>query len=489
MNRYQKIDKFLTGLIYLLLLIPAILFFAFWTKWYVAILAISILMFITIKAIKNIKYKTEDEYKKIFNIKRWIVIIILLIFINIFSGSGGFMYQNWDYNARNAVMHDLIDYEWPVKYHYEEDDLIYNIVGEEGQLSYYFSYWLPGAAIGKITNFTTANIITFIYQCLLFCSFYYLLSRIFNKNSIWYIVIFCCFSGLDIVGTYFLHPDNGFILGTHIDTWGGSFAYSSFITQLFWVFNQSLPAWILTLLFINDKSFKDIGLYLTLSLLFSPFPTIGLLLIMLYFIILGFNSKKVMERLKECFSVENILALLPFIVLSLFYLNNANSQPKGVILTTGASIFMMFVVIFLEFLLISLLCINRKNWKYVIANTICLVICSQFYLGSGCDFVNRTTIPLLLMIMIYIIENFQNNKSKIRNNLLVVYLTLASITSVSEFYRTYEFYKDNGLMSELNLSDNWKTYGKTVHEDAMQTYIKNFSSPNKRNFISKYIFK
>ena len=488
MSLYKKLDKSLVISTYILLLIPTVLFFSFWCKWYIAIPSIVIVIFLIHQAIKHFSYKTEKEYKEIFNVKRWIVIIALLLLLNVLSGSGGIMYQNWDYNARNAVLHDLIDYDWPVKYRYDEDDLIYNIVGENGRLSYYFSYWLPSALIGKVTNFNVASFASFIYQFFLLGLFYFLLSRLFNKNSIWFLVVVCCFSGLDIIGTYILNPTYDFSLGNHIDTWGAPFAYSSNITQLFWVFNQALPSWIITLLFLNAKNFKNIGLLIVLSLIFSPFPTIGLCLIILYFLILGFKKGNLFERIKEALNFRNFLAIIPFIFIALFYLNNASSQPKGIILSSGVGIKQMIIAMLLEFGLISILCINKKNWKYVIANSICLFLCSQFYLGIGNDFVNRTTIPLLLVLLIMVIDNLKEN-NKIRNNLIVIYLTLASITPLNEFYRTIVFYNNYGLLAEKNYNDNWKTYGKTINAEAMQIYIRNFSSPYKDNFLNRYIYK
>lgn len=489
MKKYKKIDKTLLILIYILLGIPAILFIIFWTKWYISIPTVLLIVYLIYKSIKCFKYKSFEEYKSIFNIKKWIIILVILLVLNIFSGSGGFMYQNWDYNARNAVLHDLIDYKWPVKYHYSDTDLIYNIVGENGQLSYYFSYWLIGASIGKISNFYVASIVMFIYQYMLLALFYYLLCRLFNKNNIWYLLIIICFSGLDILGSYFLNPNYNFTLGSHIDVWGSSFAYSSNITQLFWVFNQALPAWILTLLFLNNKSFKNIGIIITLSLLFSPFPTIGFIFIIFYYFILGFKKENFKIRFKEAFSKENFLAIIPFLLIGLFYLNNANAQPKGLILSQGVSIKIMLIVMLFEFILLSLICLNKQNWKYILMNTICIFICSQFFWGTGRDFVNRTTIPLLLMLLIYSIDNIMNNKNKIKNTMIIVYFTLSSITPLSEIYRTYDYYKQYGILAKENYSDNWKTYGKTLHEDAMRTYIKNFSSPIKDNFLNKYIYR
>ena len=62
------------------------------------------------------------------------------------------------------------------------------------------------------------------------------------------------------------------ILGaTHIDTANGMFCMSTFVTQLFWVFNQSLPAWLITMLLVNDKSYENLGLMIALLLPLHPF--------------------------------------------------------------------------------------------------------------------------------------------------------------------------------------------------------------------------
>lgn len=489
-STYKKLDKFILSSIYLLLIIPLILFVTFWFKWYISFICLIIICYLFYRVFSNLKYKTYEEYLNIFNFKKLILMILFLICLNVLSGSGGFMYQNWDYNARNAVLHDLIDYDWPVKYVYEKSDLIYNIIGENGRLSYYFAYWLPSALVGKIFDFSMANLFLFFYQTLLLIAAFYLISRLFGKSTNWYIFLFILFSGIDIIGVYILNPTYEFQLGTHIDIWGAPYAYSSFITQLFWVFNQSIPVWIVVLLFLNNRNFKNLGILLVLSLTFSPFPTVGFILLILYMILIGLSENKLIERVREAFTFDNLIAIVPFLMIALFYLNNTTSQAKGLTYLQTNNLKYMLFVMFCEFGLLSLLCINRKNWKYILANSFCLFICGQFYLGNGCDFVNRTSIPFLVMLLIYLIDILEKtNLSKIKLSIIVIYLSFSSITPISEITRTYNFYKENGFNSSLNINDNWKTYGITIHEDAMKTYIKNFSSPIKDNFFDIYIFK
>ncbi|MFA5603438.1 MAG: hypothetical protein WDA12_01100 [Bacilli bacterium] len=112
MENYIKKDKTILLFSYLFFVIPAILFLIGWFKLYISIPAVILLVIATFFCFKNFKVKAEDEYKSIFKIKKWIIVIVLVLILNILSGIGGFAFQNGDHNARNAVMHDLIDYKW-----------------------------------------------------------------------------------------------------------------------------------------------------------------------------------------------------------------------------------------------------------------------------------------------------------------------------------------------------------------------------------------
>ena len=255
----------------------------FWFKWFVSIPAIACLVTALVLAIKKVKYKKLEEYKSIFNIKRIIILLVFIFGLNILSGAGGLFYQNWDYRGRNAILHDLIDYDWPVKYDYTEQEYEANKIGaDKGFLSYYFAYWLPAAAIGKVMGFKIANLFLLLWQTASTVLFFYLLCRKLNKVKLKYFLVFICFGGLDIITRIIINiwtGENVSLIGTtHIDTANGMFCMSTFITQLFWVFNQSVPAWIATMLFINDESYENLGVYVALLLPFSPFPCLGLIL-------------------------------------------------------------------------------------------------------------------------------------------------------------------------------------------------------------------
>ena len=109
LKKYKKIDLTLIICTYMMLAIPIAMLLIFWFKWYISVPCFFCLTIALILVIRKIKYKTLDEYKQIFNIKKIAIIMLGLLIFNILSGAGGLFYQNWDYRYRNTVLHDLID--------------------------------------------------------------------------------------------------------------------------------------------------------------------------------------------------------------------------------------------------------------------------------------------------------------------------------------------------------------------------------------------
>ena len=86
--------------------------------------------------------------------------------------------------------------------------------------------------------------------------FYSLVCSYLKKFKAWPLVLFFAFSGLDII-SWFLRG-NGLADSMHIEWSIPNFQYSSFLTQLFWVFNQAIPAWIITILILLQKNNRNI---------------------------------------------------------------------------------------------------------------------------------------------------------------------------------------------------------------------------------------
>lgn len=503
MKKYAKIDKIIILIAYLFFAIPAMMFFLGWYKFYVSIPAIILLGIAVFIIFKRFKEKNEEEYREIFHPKKWIIIITLLFLLNLLSGIGGFAFQNGDHNARNAVMHDLIDYDWPVKYNYHTEQEV-SLIGENGYMSYYFAYWLPSAAIGKVLGFNAANVAIFIYQLLGLALFYYFISKMFNKVRLRYFFVLVAFSGLDVIGQILVNKDLLY-RGSHIDTWAGYYCFSSIITQIFWVFNQGISSLLIMAIILNERNFKNIGLFMFFLLLFAPFPAVGCVLILLLFSILGiyrFNGEKnnnqgLLKNIFEMFSKQNIIALILIVLLVIFFTLNPAGQSKGFIfLKYDDPNYMLMLVRYvqfwiLEFGIISFLTMSSKNYKWVGGLMMIMSIIPIFYIGNGADFVNRVSIPVLIVLMFFLMEKLnQFSWKKMNHILIVIYLIVASITPFNEVYRTlyYTVVKNQFHISQ-NRNDHWLTYGRIANDDVV-IYIKNFSSPyDKEKFVFKYILR
>src|SRR5690606_40225431 len=132
--------KYLQRISILYLTFPFILFCFGWLRLWIAIPASLIILFTLYQFFKQSSLPTSQasitNYPSVFTV---LLITALWIF---FSGIGGFAFQNWDHHWRNAVFHDLINFDFPVYYTKPE-------AGPIKMLVYYIGYWLPSATVGK----------------------------------------------------------------------------------------------------------------------------------------------------------------------------------------------------------------------------------------------------------------------------------------------------------------------------------------------------
>ena len=259
------------------LLLPFFIFCLTFIKLWIGIPVVAILTWISWRVWKQFN-KTSTPL----NIRKTDLIIGLIVLgcWVVLSGIGGFAFQNPDHHIRNAIFKDLIHYEWPVIY--PPVDSPQN--GSSYGLIYYLGYWLPAALIGKFVGWQAANVVLFLWTLLgVFITTTLIKLRI-NVSLFLSSLLLIFFSGMDILGTIVIRsvsPDTYPTLWppiTAIEWWvAGSFQFSSFTTQLFWVFNQAIPAWICVGLILNTSDRRFVYFIWALCFFFAPIPSLGLL--------------------------------------------------------------------------------------------------------------------------------------------------------------------------------------------------------------------
>lgn len=280
----------------------------------------------------------------------------------------------------------------------------------------------------------------------------------------------------------------------HIDTANGMFCMSTFITQLFWVFNQSVPAWIVTMLFANDESYKNLGVYVALILPFSPFPCLGLILLCFVAIIFGFDlkSKINLNRIKELFSIQNITMVLSVIPIGLLFLQNSSEKGSVFLRAYNNGNLSRIIIGYLLFLLLEFgiysIIINKENRRRVLTYFILLAILPTFYLGGGLDLGNRATIPILVLLYVEVLRFIEGgNYKKWRLVVLTIILMISFITNFNEFYRSITATMENWKMHRfITYNDSYETFGAFENKEC-DAFIKNFIAPSNNNYFEKIL--
>jgi len=369
------------------------------------------------------------------------------------SGIGGYAFQNWDHHWRNAVLHDLINYNWPVVYSSPER-------GPITMLVYYVGYWLPAALAGQLFGWKFANFILFLWTWLgVLLTILHLnlkLKTPLFKSAL--LLIF--FSGMDALGTLLfssvyptLWPPT-----QHLEIWAGNLQYSSFTTQLFWVFNQAVPAWLCIVLILelesklSDNVRKQASglqgmlaqktFIWALCFFFAPLASVGLL------IYLSIDwLEQIREIIKNGFKgirLELILASVVIIFISyLFFSSNTAAQERGfqAHALNGVIVFFLLEGGFLWLLLAPRL---WRDPRWAITG-ILLFIMPFIQLGGGHDFVMRASVAPLFYLMLWSGETiFQKGRMNFCRFAIIVILIIGALTPLYEInrsiYRTFQYY-------------------------------------------------
>ncbi len=551
MTQKKMLDKAMVVSAMLYLIIPIIMFLFGWFKLYISIPCILMLLCGGYLCIKEGLEDANIENGP-FSFYHWTVAIVLLVCMVMLSGIGGFYHQNDDFHARNAIFHDLISHSWPVQFDYSQaDGKLFELFGQKGFLNYYLASWLPAALVGKFFGWQAANIMLFVWVLLGVLLAFYFFIRKLGKISTAAILIFVFWSGADYIGHLYYRMDPQKILpfisritSTHMEFWADRIQYSSFITQLFWVFNQAVPAWLITYFILSQKNSRSVLFLAALLLPFGPLPFIGAVLLAGYVVLFGkdamqlktnhpFQIKELFRNIQAMVTPANLGCIwftLPFV---LMFSASGGGQPKGFYFTRFMPhdtkeiwffIIRLAVFYLLEFGLIAFIIRKYCNRSLVYYASAILLLLPMYTFGEYNDFVMRVSIPLLCVLCILTAEAFHNlkelrqsgwheqmsshcypqpqidelhareNKKSVRRAtilimVLVCILSVGALTPIAEMKRDMD--ESRGLLSNDNYCDGWKTF-ETIDStpaNIKEPYISIYVVPYEKKDILKYIIK
>ena len=520
--------------------LPFIIFSMTWLRFWVALLSTTVTLFILFLVIKpnfitNIIDRRQLSKKirlnplavdhiRISYGAALVVFLIACLWV-FWSGIGGGFYQSGDFPYRNAVFRDLITHKWPVIYG-----------KEKGMLAYYIGFWLPAASFGKIVGLFTNNsaaiwslsnaalyLWTVIGVVLVLLMLYFNVNATNSKKILAATCIFVFFSGMDIVGWLAAGTDGFFARMVdekiHIEWWakkisfpsGHLLQYSSFTTQLFWVFNQAVVTWLAILTLFRENTPQNFIFIGMMSLFCGPIPFYGFLIIALtrgiLFIYRG--RKHLRFTVGEFFSISNLLSLIGIFPVCWAYFtgNSAATLKSGSKLLRfvprllfnvdgkahtgldGKRLLLFISFLALEFLLIALIIWwhNRRDLTFWVC-MLMLCVFPMIFTGAAADFCMRATIPALVLFCVYVIRfvfdkinSAKKSADRLLCYVLITFLLLGAATPIVEMSRGFYMSKKAGHFVTYN--DTFKSLGS---DEKSADSIKNFTS---QNYINSTFYK
>lgn len=396
---------------YIYLLVPFLIFSATWLKTGYAVV-------VTVLLLVGLAFMCKDTPKGVAidaSIKVVFMILLIVVAWCYFSGIGGYVYQNADHPYRNQLFHILSTEKWPIR-----RTVIVDGIEENRGMSYYFGFWLPAAAVSKIMGEDVGKIALLCWAIVGVLIFFALLCISLKKVKVWPVLVFVAFSGVDIWANY-VTGQNAISVGDwiHLESWT-IYQYSSFTTQLFWVYNQAIPAWILTLLILQQEKNRNLFLIWASGLMLCTIPAVGLIPFVVFVGIKNVLAEKKPEDwkhavkaiFKDALTYQNVVCGLLIVGLSITLL--LGNTAVGATSTAQATYEWRFVVMqyivtmFFEVVLFYVVVYraNKNNMLYYLV-VAWLLICPFIKVGTAEDFCMRASIPALVILSIFVIQSLE----------------------------------------------------------------------------------
>lgn len=469
--------KVLNDLIYLYICVPIIIFLLGWCKLYIAIPIVALMIFSIVARFKIQDFKSIKLDKKEFGIT--VLIAAIYTFI---SGISGYVFQNWDHIFRNAVLEELVNNAWPI-YHGPSSNFSFDTI-----FVYYFAHWLPASVFGKLFGLEFGYFMLYVWSLLGIILVFECIKKYFNGKFYIPLIIFIFFSGLDILEGL-LYGENivQLIFNSEHLEWFTGYQMSSFTTQMFWVFNQAIPAWCITFFILQEEDNRYLGPVMAMGLLFCTLPAVGLIFLFVYKVffetLLEDKNRDVKKWIKNTFSWQNIILGVPLLLACVMFVTSNSCNQKVVFEINLINAYILYLHEILIYYVIVYRYIENKSLYWL--SLMLLLICPAVKIGEGQDFCMRASIPSLIVMFIFVLQTlsytYKNRDKEIDRKvfkILVAVLIIGAFTPINEINRTFKNTKfSNNRVESIDLLNCSKSYSENY-----------FGDKNKSLFV-KYIAK
>jgi hypothetical protein len=385
-----------------------------------------------------------------------ILIIITAFVIALISGNLSFIWgiEQGDWYKHNTILNDLVTLDWPVRY-----DIGYS-------LNYYLGLYLFPALIGKLFgSYYIAKIALGLWVSLgLFIGLLniYNLYKLGKNNKLVLmaiIILLFVFSGIDVLRPilkyhslplpgehiewsqtfrFYLNVDRGDGTKINIATVEGDpLQYPSIITSLAWAPQHFMPI-VLILPILFRKKYKITLLLMAISLIWSPFASLGIGLSTIIQLITNF-------KINRKYNVRSIIGycalLLVFAAPQIYFYSRHVDVSFPVIPIASFENWYMFILtevsplVFIYILLFKFL--DKSQRVSALLLLIILLFLPMFRFGwqAVSDLILRTSTPLIFSLLLIYIQGLLKVDDKVRIFIVGLLFFIGVITPFNEVYR------------------------------------------------------
>lgn len=365
-----------------------------------------------------------------------------------FGGTGHWVFANADWHIRDAVLHDLVAGAWPVGYGAKD--------GVPTLLRAPLGYYLPAALVGKAAGLAAAHVALAIWTAVgatIFLMQVLSLMPVRVGAALASVAVIVSFSGLDVVGTVLRVPAaiEHWDVTKHLEWWAARYQYSSMTTQLFWVPNHALGAWLGIGLLCRQRGADAADALLPMTVvavaLWSPLAALGLV----PFVLLRVWTVSIGERSSRLFHPRVWApALAVGLVVAAYLTLDAGRIPKGWTLghegfgpaAIAQDLWRQAEFFLLEAGLLGLAILSIRRSAAVVLALCVLAVLPVVSFGGANDFVMRVSIPSLTVLAIgACLALFAGaataapGKLRLKQAVLVGLLLMGAVTPFQEFAR------------------------------------------------------
>jgi hypothetical protein len=439
--------RLLKIIIVLYLLLPNLLFQAFWFRTEIAFATITGLLLSFYFYIKP-QYREEKTIIGL-TYAHVIILAIFALFLVVLSGMAGFSYQTNDYVGHNSKFYDLTTNPWPIYFE-----------GADTFGCYYWGFYLVPALIGKLTGqlSVTAIFLWTYFGVLLGITMAFILL----KKSVTKLVLFLIIGGIGhtvkvvfglLTGIGFARPD------VFIEVW-------NLLNQLLWAPNQLIPTLLLVSLLyyegILQRNILSCFFPLTLVLIWSVFPSLIMSLIALFTFLYFGEYQKFFGIGWAVFLQKIVLPGLVCLPVLVYFLSSSGAPISGFLWTYNPikpviSDYIICVILDIVFLWIiwKYLVDNRKEVpnSYFYGLLFFIPVFALYRFGFANDLLVRGTMPVFMILFYAIfrgnpaVDLYQNGTIKPKFKLLIAGLIILCLVGPLSFF--YRSLTNNILVNKL----------------------------------------